>query len=543
LWWKPTALATSKMPISMPNCESWVSYESNINGNFDVFLYRISTEETFQVTTEPADQYLNDVFADLVTYVDQRAGNEDVYVSSLVFVPLDPCADLGGDTDEDGVCDDLDNCPDDPNPDQVDADGDGVGNACDNCPDDPNPDQADADGDGIGDVCDIQVIFVDANSPPGGDGTSWATAYKYLQDALTRAGSDHNADEIRVAQGVYRPDDDDVHHPAGTGLRTDTFQLINEVGIYGGYAGIGAEDPNKRNIGLYETILSGDLAGDDGPGQWENNDENSYHVVTGSGTGPSAVLDGFTITGGNADGSYPYDSGGGMYNTPCSPTIINCTFIGNSAITYGGGMYNPDSSPMITNCIMWADSAGIWGDEIFNSMSIPMISYSDIEGCGGSGGGWDISFGTDGGGNIDDDPNFVRNPDDGGDGWGVGNNDDFGDLHLLGISPCIDVGDNTAVPLGVTTDLDGRDRIVDGDCDGTATVDMGAYEFTYASIGDFDGDCDVDLGDFGIFALAWLTEEGEGEYNPDCDISIPADDTIDMLDAEIVFRNWLEGVE
>ncbi|HUW81764.1 MAG TPA: thrombospondin type 3 repeat-containing protein [Phycisphaerae bacterium] len=58
------------------------------------------------------------------------------------------------DTDEDGIGDPDDNCPDDANPGQADADGDNVGDACDNCPDDANPDQADADSDGVGDVCD-----------------------------------------------------------------------------------------------------------------------------------------------------------------------------------------------------------------------------------------------------------------------------------------------------------------------------------------------------------------------------------------------------
>ena len=77
----------------------------------------------------------------------------------------DPCGDCGceppppppcclTDTDQDGVCDDVDNCKLTPNPDQADADHDGVGDACDNCKNTPNPDQADADKDGVGDVCD-----------------------------------------------------------------------------------------------------------------------------------------------------------------------------------------------------------------------------------------------------------------------------------------------------------------------------------------------------------------------------------------------------
>ena len=59
-----------------------------------------------------------------------------------------------GDVDEDQVGDACDNCSYDANGDQADGDGDDVGDVCDNCPDDANGDQADADGDDVGDVCD-----------------------------------------------------------------------------------------------------------------------------------------------------------------------------------------------------------------------------------------------------------------------------------------------------------------------------------------------------------------------------------------------------
>ena len=71
------------------------------------------------------------------------------------------------------------------------------------------------------------------------------------------------------------------------GDREATFQLINGVSLMGGYAGIGADDPDERNIELFESILSGDLLGNDLP-DFVNNDENSWHVVTGSGTGDTA---------------------------------------------------------------------------------------------------------------------------------------------------------------------------------------------------------------------------------------------------------------
>jgi len=53
--------------------------------------------------------------------------------------------------------------------------------------------------------------------------------------------------------------------------------------------------------------------------------------------------------------------------------------------------------------------------------------------------------------------------------------DDYGDLHLGAGSPADDSGTNSAISL--PTDLDGNPRVIDGDGDGTATVDMGAYEF------------------------------------------------------------------
>ncbi|MEE9129491.1 MAG: hypothetical protein V3T84_05695 [Phycisphaerales bacterium] len=140
--------------------------------------------------------------------------------------------------------------------------------------------------------------------------------------------------------------------PKGTGDRDASFQVINGVALMGGYAGIGAKNPDDRDTELYETILSGDLLGNDGPGDFEDYDENSYHVVAGHGADNTATLDGFRVTSGNANGTGDHRYGGGMYNNGGSPTVSNCTFHANSASNKGGGMANEfGSHPIVSNCI------------------------------------------------------------------------------------------------------------------------------------------------------------------------------------------------
>jgi len=227
-----------------------------------------------------------------------------------------------------------------------------------------------------GDCAQPHIIYADNDSTGANDGSSWADAYNCLQDALTAASS---GDEIRVAQGIYKSDQ-------GTGFtsgdREATFQLISGATLKGGYAGFGELDPNVRDIEAYETILSGDLNGDDvdvnGPADLldePTRGENSYHVVTGSGTDETAVLDGLTIMGGNANGHYyePNGIGAGMYNDNASPTITNCTFSRNSTPYHAGGMFNNYSSPMITNCTFSENCAHWDGSCIYNVRSSPMV--------------------------------------------------------------------------------------------------------------------------------------------------------------------------
>ena len=141
--------------------------------------------------------------------------------------------------------------------------------------------------------------------------------------------------------------------------------------------------------------------------------------------------------------------GGGMANSGSVPTVTNCTFSGNSAGAVGGGLFSEDGIPTASNCILWNNSP----DQVFGSAS---VAYSDVQG------------GQPGTGNIDADPLFV--------------DPDNGNFRLSADSPGIDAGDNTSLPGGIDTDLDGNPRFIEvpetpDTGNGTLpVVDMGAYE-------------------------------------------------------------------
>jgi hypothetical protein len=131
-------------------------------------------------------------------------------------------------------------------------------------------------------------------------------------------------------------------------------------------------------------------------------------------------------------------SGAGLNFQDSSSTIMNSTITKNSAKNKGGGFYCIRSKVTVVNTILWGDTGGEidgWGSKI-------TVSYSNVQGS------WE------GKGNFDADPLFV--------------NAANADYHLKAGSPCIDVGDNTAVTSG--TDLDGNPRIVND------IVDIGAFE-------------------------------------------------------------------
>ncbi len=259
-------------------------------------------------------------------------------------------------------------------------------------------------------------------------------------------------------------------------------------------------------------------------------------VIYAFGVSPLVGIDGFTITNGDAEyggGMHIYgngpivtnctfynnsaDYGGGIYteDTSADPTITNCIFKDNSADIWGGGMYNDDNTyPTVNNCIFYNNSAG-WGGGMCDWDSYPTVTnctfYNNIatsvfgHAIYNQTGYWTVTncifwnssypgvaelieevegsntnitycnidqvgFGTVPDGNPDGNHNIRKDP--------LFYDPDNGDFRLTGSSPCIDAGNNAAIPTDLTQDINGDDRIIDGpDADTDDEVDMGADEF------------------------------------------------------------------
>lgn len=227
------------------------------------------------------------------------------------------------------------------------------------------------------------IIYVKSGAM--GKGTSWADALGELADALKYAKQIENtlsADkplQIWVAAGTYYPfydpSDDNFGNTPIDDPRLASFRLLNNVHVYGGFAGSETE-LNARNWETNQTILSGDI------GTLNDDADNIYQIVVSAGTSANPItnntkLDGFTIKGGNGNKSvsriinevsFSVRSGAGMYNQYSSPSLTNITFIGNNS-SNGGGLSNYDSySPTLVN-VNFLGNTGINGGGMYNNRS------------------------------------------------------------------------------------------------------------------------------------------------------------------------------
>jgi hypothetical protein len=196
-----------------------------------------------------------------------------------------------------------------------------------------------------------------------GSCTAWADACD-LQTALSAA---RPGDEVWAASGVY--------YPGPPGVRSASFQLNNGVAIYGGFAGWETQR-RQRNWSENTTILSGDI---DRNGMLDSG--NAYHVVAAIEVDATAVLDGFTITGGNANGDDPYNTfGGGVVIISSQPTLNNLSIFSNRSVIRGGGLYADASSPVITNVSFSLNSSIYLGGGMYIRNSLPSLTNSSFSG-------------------------------------------------------------------------------------------------------------------------------------------------------------------
>jgi hypothetical protein len=196
--------------------------------------------------------------------------------------------------------------------------------------------------------------------------------------------------------------------------------------------------------------------------------------------------------------------GGAVFNSAGDLSLLNCTLAENSE----GGIQYYNSRLMLENCILWNDIENI--PEIYSRSEGPVaiVGHSCIQGD------------FPGEGNIDADPLFVDvdGPDD-----IPGTVDD--DLRLRGGSPCIDAGDNSAVPIAGFADFDGNYRFfddpatVDTGLGAAPIVDMGAFEFGSTAPplwGDMNCDGVLDGFDVDPFVAALVDPDAYAAAQPHC---------------------------
>ncbi|HZV69793.1 MAG TPA: S8 family serine peptidase [Saprospiraceae bacterium] len=173
------------------------------------------------------------------------------------------------------------------------------------------------------------TLYVNRNATGLQDGSSWVDAYRSFEQALDRAAHCPAITQIWLAGGTYLP------FPEVS--RNTGFMIRPGLSIYGGFQG-NETNVNQRVLGLYPTLLSGDI------GTANISGDNVYHVLTISGGG-NVLLDGLTVQGGMANGGIPsLQTGSGIYNQG-TLTCQQVTLVSNSAPAF----FNAPGSMLISN--------------------------------------------------------------------------------------------------------------------------------------------------------------------------------------------------
>ncbi|MEW6439563.1 MAG: putative metal-binding motif-containing protein [bacterium] len=224
------------------------------------------------------------------------------------------------------------------------------------------------------------VWYVDGNAGPGGDGTSWATAFTTVQAGIDAAGA---TDEIWVKAGTY--------------LLSATLNVDEQVSLYGGFAGTETAR-EERNWAANVTTVDG-------------NDAVRCLWVTAD----NVTLDGFVITRGYTDGSVVVN-GAGMQNGSfdaslvSNTTVANCTFVANKSGYHAGAIFNDLGGLTVRNCVFQENTAMNRGGAVLSYATGYATVIADcrfLQNTGKSGGA--VYFTGDTGPNSIADTAFVEN--------------------------------------------------------------------------------------------------------------------------------------
>jgi len=187
-----------------------------------------------------------------------------------------------------------------------------------------------------------QVWYVDLDNAGSGDGLSWTTAFQTIQEGIDAAFT-AGGGEVWVGEGIYI---EQRTHPDGALEMKEGVDLYSGfIGFTGGEGGFETER-SQRDWTTHMATINGSVS---------RSGSAAYHVILGA---SNATLDGFHVTGGNANnenGSYdwPQDCGGGMCNTSVSGlVVVNCNFYDNYAYVDGGCVFNGSATGItFQNCI------------------------------------------------------------------------------------------------------------------------------------------------------------------------------------------------
>jgi predicted outer membrane repeat protein len=345
----------------------------------------------------------------------------------------------------------------------------------------------DSDGDGdtptqtdhIVDTNSHHVVTFEGRSDPNSSVDGLITGATILS-GVTITGGDSSGDFFDTGGGIFC---------RGQGDNNGCSPTLSGLTLKGNFAEEGAALYNRGRQGtlnessptITNSTFVGNAAGQNG-GAIYNDGSN------GGSSGPLIANCVFVNNGADTRGGAIYtDSGEGAGFS--QPEIFLSTFFDNEAF-WGGALYNSSfdgstTRPLLHNSIFWGNDAdgsgaGIYNDGSGNATTELIISHTLIAGgidaISENGG----SSTTNNGNILSNDPQFAGAGDPNGPDDVYGTGDDGMRLSGLGApqsSPAIDAGTNNQIPGAINGDIAGNSRSVEGDGDGTATVDLGAYEY------------------------------------------------------------------